>query len=343
MRAWLGEMVVPLLATVLAILVGALIMVGVGHDPVAAASALWRGAFGDPASVAETLARSTPIVLTGLSVALAFRGGLFNVGAEGQLYVGAMAAAIAGLTFGAWGFAGKVLALLAAALAGAVWGAIPGWLKARFGVHEVINTIMLNFVATSLTSYLVLGRYKQPGAIPKTPDLPDPVRLGPIDGLHVNSGLLLALAAALLMWLLLWRTVRGYEIRAVGQNALAAEAAGIRVGSTVILTMALSGLLAALAGAERVMGFHGSFIHGFSPGYGFDGIAVGLLGRNHPAGVLPAALIFGALSTGGLYMDMAAGVPADLVTVVQALIVFFVGADAVIRLLIKRRGTALGE
>jgi general nucleoside transport system permease protein len=338
MKGLLREALVPLLSVLLALAIGALVIVLTGRDPVLALRALWRGSFGDAWAVADTLSRSTPIILTGLSVALAFRCGLFNVGAEGQLYVGAMAAAVAGWKLAPWGVWAQAVALLAAAAAGGVWGAIPGWLKARFGVHEVINTIMLNFISFSLTSYLVLGPFKRPGAIPKTPDLPPDVRFTPlIQGARVSSGLLLALIAAAAIWFLLWRTVRGYEIRAVGHNPAAAEAAGIRVSGNVIYAMALAGLLAGLAGAERVLGLHGAFIHGFSPGYGFEGIAVGLLGRSHPLGLIPAALIFGMLSTGGLYMEMAAGVPKDLVTVSEALIVFLVGADAIIRRLLFRR------
>lgn len=339
MRAALREALVPLLSVLLALLLGAVIILATGRDPVQAFTALWMGSFGDAYAIAGTLSRTTPVILTGLSVALAFRCGLFNVGAEGQLYVGALAAAVIGLQVAGLGIWTQALALLAAAVAGGLWGAIPGWLKARFGVHEVINTIMLNFISFSLTSYLVLGPFKQPGAIPKTPDLPRAVRFGPLwEGTWANSGLLLALLAAVAAWYLLWRTVRGYEIRAVGHNQLAAEAVGIRVGGNIVYAMAMAGVLAGLAGAERVMGFHGSFIHGFSPGYGFEGIAVGLLGRSHPAGVIPAALIFGMLATGGLYMDMAAGIPSDLVTVVQAAMVFLVGAGELVRRVILRRG-----
>jgi simple sugar transport system permease protein len=265
---------------------------------------------------------------------------LFNIGAEGQLYIGAFAAALVGYRFtGLPHIIHVPLAILAAAVAAGIWSGIPGYLKARFGVHEVINTIMMNYIAYSLTSYLVMYPFKAPGAIPKTPDvLPTAQLYRFMEYSRLNTGVILALISLYVVYYLLWKTNLGYEIRAVGQNLHAAEYGGINIRKNMVISMFISGMFAGLAGAERVMGLHLSFIHGFSPGYGFEGIAVALLGRNHPVGILLSAVLFGALANGGLYMDMAADVPIDLVTVLQAIIIFFVAAEGITGFVIKRQG-----
>lgn len=336
---YFGELIYPVVAIILALLVGSIIILVSGNDPIQAYSALYRGAFGDITAVAETLERAVPLIFTGLAVAFAFRCGLFNIGAEGQLYMGAFAAALVGF---------KVenlppvihipLAILAAAVVAGIWASIPGYLKARFGVHEVINTIMMNYIAYSLTSYLVMYPFKAPGAIPKTPDvLPSAQLYRFMEYSRLNTGIIIALVSLYAIYYLLWKTNMGYEIRAVGLNIHAAEYGGIKVKRNMVIAMFVSGALAGLAGAERVMGLHLSFIHGFSPGYGFEGIAVALLGRNHPVGILLSAILFGALSKGGLYMDMAANVPIDLVIVLQAIIIFFVAAEQMTRAIVKWR------
>ncbi|AVX31110.1 nucleoside ABC transporter membrane protein [Carboxydocella thermautotrophica] len=331
------EWLVPVGAILLAGLVGAVIMLAIGVDPLEAYGALIQGAFGDKHRFFNTLARSTPLIFTGLAVAFAFRTGLFNIGVEGQMYIAAAAAAYAGFAISLPGPIHAIVAILAAMAAAGIWAAIPGYLKAKLGVHEVINTIMMNYIAYGIAAYYV-KIFQAPGQVPRTPDVAPSAALATIQELtnnwtrsKMNVGFFLALVALVVVWYLLWKTVTGYEIRAVGLNPLAAEYGGINVKKMIILAMTISGVLAGLAGAERVLGFHRAYISNFSPGYGFEGIAVALLGKNHPVGVLFSALLFGALANGGQYMNMATRVPADLIVVIQAIIIFFVAADQIVR------------
>ncbi|MCD5413473.1 MAG: ABC transporter permease [Clostridiales bacterium] len=329
----------PVIATCLALLVGVIIMLVTGHNPVDAYLALFEGAFGSSVAIAETLSRSTPLFLTGLAVAFAFKCGLFNIGVEGQLHVGAMAAAVVGCYLtGLPAIAHIPLTLLAAAVVAGIWAGVPGYLKARFRTHEVINTIMMNHIAIALVSYLVVHVFRAPGVIPRTSTiLPSAQLYRFIEFSRLNIGLFMAMIALYLIYYLLWKTNVGYEIRAVGHNDKAAECAGINVKRNIVMAMVISGMLGGLAGAERIMGLHLSFIQGFSPGYGFEGIAVALLGRNHPLGILFSAILFGALANGGFRMSMATAVPTDLATVIQAVVVFFVAAEQLAKLFIKRR------
>lgn len=346
----LGELLVPAGAIVLGLVVGAVIIAVMGENPLRAYSALFLGAFGNLNRILGTLTRATPIIITGLAVALPFRAGLFNIGVEGQLLMGALAAAVVGSRFaGLPGFLHLPLAILAAALGGGLWALIPAWLKARRGIHEVINTIMMNFIANAVLAYLVVEVLRMPGEmIPKTPPVLPSAMLARfsdfIPGItaRLNLGFVIALVLALVLYYLLWRTTFGYEIRAVGHNAKAAAYAGINVSRCIVITMILSGALAGLAGAERILGFDRTLALGFSPGFGFEGIAVALLGRNHPVGVLLAALLFGALSSGGVWLSFTTDIPADIVVVLQAIIIFFVAADQIVRAIIlgKKKGVA---
>ncbi len=321
-------------------------------------SALAQGAFGSPARFtegfriwretgenrelleairpfAESLVISTPYIFAGLSVALGFRGGLFNIGAEGQLFVGGLASVFVGysITTLPW-FLHLPLALLAGMLAGAIWGAIPGYLKARTGAHEVINTIMMNYIAFRLADYLLHGGPMMAGSgIPATPEIqptaylpalfPRPVRL--------HAGFFLALIMAALVYWFLWKTTRGFEIRMVGANPDAARYAGVKITSTMVLTMALSGALAGLAGANQILGLDHKMVTAFSTGYGFDSIALALLGNSHPVGVVLASLLFGFMRGGAARMQSVAGVPVELIRVIQGMAIVFVAAPAIIR------------
>ncbi|MGE5573158.1 MAG: ABC transporter permease [Bacteroidota bacterium] len=337
------EILIPVVAVALALALGAvLVMVG-GKSPAAAYSALLRGAFGGIGNVAETLVNVTPLVFTGLSVAFSFRCGLFNIGAEGQLIMGQIIAAWAG--FALTGLPAVVhmpLALLAGVAAGAIWGAVPGYLKARLGVHEVINTIMMNYIALYLSHYLVIGPLKAPGALPVTPTIAPAATLWrflPPTRLHL--GVLLAVAAVWLVYYILFRTTLGYEIRAVGQNQEAARYGGISVRKNIVLAMVISGGLAGAAGAVQVLGLQHKFLDIFSfTGYGFDGIAVALLGRNHPLGVLAGACLFGTLARGAILMQSIARIPKEIIGIVQATIVLVVAADEIIRRFIAPRRKA---
>jgi simple sugar transport system permease protein len=366
MKILLGELVFPLIAVFAAFVIGGIIVVAIGDNPFEVYRLLLSSAFGFFDALGNftfdnwgyTLFYATPLIFTGLAVALAFKCGLLNIGAEGQLYIGAFAAAWIGITFAKlWAIALIPLAILAAILAGAMWGAIPGFLKARFGSHEVINTIMLNFIAVGLVSYLTQNYYKAPGDpimqtvpiaeqahIARLHTLLSPLGIDFPQRIPLNIAFLLALLTAFLVWVFLWRTKWGYEIRAVGSNPSAAEYGGISVRTQIVLAMALSGALAGMVGINEVLGYRYRYYHDFSPGYGFAGIAVALLGRNHPFGVVLAAILFGALNRGGLFVDIfSEKVSKDLVQVLQAIIILFVAMEALFRGWLTRFVPALAK
>lgn len=316
----------PLIAVLAALAAGAVFIAGIGENPFQIYALLFHEAFGTGYGLGQTLFRATPLLFTGLAVALAFRAGLFNIGVEGQMYLGGFAAALAGAY---WHLPAPFMApaaVIAAALTGAGWGAIPGALKARFGAHEVINTIMLNFIAFALVSWAGHGLFQT--ATVRTREIAPAAALPRLDGLFaalrgapVNLSLVLGLVLAAAVAILLFRTRLGYELRAVGLNAPAAEYGGVDIGATQVLAMALSGGLAGVGGTCFVLGYKHWFELGFTGGAGFMGIAVALLGRNQPAGVLVAALFFGALSYGGLVVNQR--VPRELVEVLEALVILF--------------------
>ncbi|MGE5588137.1 MAG: ABC transporter permease [Clostridia bacterium] len=339
------ELLIPVIAVMLALMLGAVLVRLGGKSPAAAYSALVRGAFGGVGNLAETLINVTPLIFTGLAVALSFRCGLFNIGAEGQLIMGQVVSAWVGFALaGLPAFVHMPLALVAGVAAGAVWGAVPGYLKARLGVHEVINTIMMNYIALYFSHYLVIGPLKAPGPLPVTPTIAPAARLWrflPPTRLHL--GVILAMVAVWLVYYVLFQTTLGYEIRAVGENPEAARYGGISVRRNIVLAMVMSGGLAGAAGAVQVLGLQYKFLDIFSfTGYGFDGIAVALLGRNHPLGVLAAACLFGTLARGAILMQSIARIPKEIIGIVQATIVLFVAADEIIRRLVmpRRRKTA---
>lgn len=330
---------VPVLAVVVALAIGAVIIAVSGVSPLEAYSALLRGGLGSGRAIGRTLEKATPLIFGGLAVALAFKAGLFNIGAQGQLLFGAIIAAFVG--FAARGLPAAVhipLALLAGALTGALWGAIPGALKAYTDAHEVITTIMLNFVAINLTDFLADGPWKDrsPGnIIARTPAVLPSAEL-PVIG-SLPSGILLAALVALAVWWLIERTTWGFELRTVGQNPSAARYAGMAVRRVTTLALVASGFLAGLGGAVETLGVVGRFQPGFNAGLGFTAITIALLARNHPLGVIPAALLIGAMQSGASRMQFESGVSPDIIDVVQALILFFVAADVLIRRLLRMR------
>jgi len=344
---WVDSLLVPLLAVVTAVVVGGLVILAVGGNPFAAYIGLFQGAFGTPKSISETAVWATPYIFAGLAVALAFKGGLFNIGAEGQLALGAVIASLVGYALPDWlGFDLPAiihvpLAIGLGALGGALWASIPGALKAYTGGHEVINTIMMNYIALNMTSYLLNGPMKDPNpqnVIARTPEIAVTARIPPLfDGFRVHWGVVLALLAAWLVWFLLWKTTLGFEIRTVGANPDAAKYAGINVKRTIILTMAFSGFLAGLAGTIEVTGLNYRHELGFSIGYGFDAIAIALLGKTHPLGVVLASILFGAMRNGATRMQFLTQIPVDVISVIQALILLFVAADAIIRYVYRIR------
>ena len=307
------SVILSVTAVLLALLIGAGILVLSGASPVAAYTALIHGAFGDAQAWQRTLEKATPLVFSGLAVAFAFKAGLFNIGAQGQLLVGAIIAA----------------------------AAVAGALKVYTGAHEVITTIMLNYIAINLTDYLADGPWKDtsPGNIvARTPHILDTAALptwGP-----VPSGFILAVLLAAVIYWLLWKTTFGFEIRTVGQNRHAARYAGMRVARTVILTMVISGLFAGLGGAVETQGVVGRYQPGFNVGLGFEGITIALLAKTHPFGVIPAALLVGAMKAGSSQMQFVADVPKEIIDVIQALILFFIAAEFLLRRLLRLRAQA---
>jgi simple sugar transport system permease protein len=323
----------PILAVTLGLGLGLAVTWVAGESPWHVLRILVKGAFGSGPDLGMTLFYSTPLIFTGLSVAVAFHAGLFNIGAEGQLNVGALAAGAIGaiLPNVPWPVA-PVLAGTAAILAGTIWGAIPGWLRARRGSHEVINTIMLNFIAAGLGSYVTLYLLKNPDSQnPETRPIGHGYlihQFGMFAPAPVSTALLLAIFAAVVIWILLWRTPLGFEIRAVGQCESAARAAGVDVARIRITALAIAGGLAGMVGIGEVLGNAEKFKVGFSPDYGFMGIAVALLGRNRPVGVVFAALLFGALHKGTADLDLETEhVTRELSLVLQALVILCVSAD----------------
>lgn len=344
---------IPFLAILTAVIIGGIIIVIVGGNPFLAYAGLLQGSFGSAKALSETAVWATPFIFAGLAVALAFKGGLFNIGAEGQLALGATTSALIGYALPEWlgldipTIIHLPLTILFGIAAGAFWAAIVGFLKAYTGGHEVINTIMMNYIALNTISYLLNGPMKDRdpnNVIARTPLIADSARMPSIvEGFRIHWGFVLALFVALLVWWILNKTTLGFEIRTVGANPDAAQYAGINVKRTIIVTMALSGLLAGMAGSLEVTGLNFRHELGFSIGYGFDAIAIALLGKSHPFGVVLAAILFAAMRNGATRMQFLTQLPVDLISVLQALILLFVAADAIIRYIyrIKAKGERL--
>jgi simple sugar transport system permease protein len=334
--------VVPVFAVIVALILGALTMLATGVDlPTIGRSylALVEGSVGSLGAISETLTAAAPLVLAGLGLALGFRAGLLNIGAEGQLLLGGMAAAIFGFSFPGLPFWLLMpLCLVVGALTGALYAAIAGFLKAATGAHEVITTIMLNLISYRLLDFLLRQTFVQqtgradPISKSVPPNAALPRLFDWIDvNLRVHAGVFLVLAAVVVIWWLLFRTRIGFAFRISGENPDAARYAGIRPGVTIVAAMATAGALAGLAGANQVLGVLGRASPGFSAGIGFDAIAVALLGRSHPVGVLFAGILFGALKAGGRQMQVDAGVSIDLIGIIQALIIVFIAAPLLVR------------
>jgi simple sugar transport system permease protein len=386
-----SAILVPLLAILTALIVGAIVVYFTApadqgsrlQVTIKAFRGLFVGAFGDwtnpstiPNALSGTLVESTPYILAGLAVALGFKAGLFNIGAEGQLLMGAIASAAVGVWLPQWMGVESLpsiihlpLALLAGALAGGLWGALPGYLRAKTGAHEVINTIMLNYIALRVLVYLIVnGPMRAQGAsLQRTPfvqssaDLP---RFIGIDGnpsltegqgynplfsttssvwdLRVHSGLLLALLAVAFIWWLLNRTPKGFEIRTVGANPEAARYAGMNITRTFVLTMGLSGALAGLAGTGQVLGLDHNLKSVFSGGLGFDSIAIALLAKSNPIAIIPAAIFWGALRQGAGAMQINSGISINLINIIQALVIIFIAADQIVRWIYRIKKTGGG-
>ena len=357
------EKITPLIAVIFALLVGAIVIMLIGEDPVFVYKTLFSNAIGNRDGWGNVLFRATPLIFTGLTVAFAFRCGLFNIGGEGQMYIGTFLATWVGFTFtNLPAFILIPLCILTAAAGGALWAAVPGILKAKTGVHEVIVTIMMNWIAASLTFFLVL-KFKAPPTeamvaagvkqmIPHTSEIAEAARLPRLYTIfkflnidfpaynQVNVSFFIAIGVAILAYYILWKTNLGYEIRAVGYNPLAAEYGGISVAKNIVLAMIISGAFAGLVGTNEVMGYKYRWRQEILSGLGFNGIAVALLGKNHPLGVVLAAILFGILNYGGAIVNIytKGRIPRELIMVLQAVIVIFVViSDEVVKRLIRQR------
>ena len=378
-------LLVPLLAVISGLILGAILIaitsesvysawsvspweaVKAGWNEVRVAyGALFAGSIGDPVRIVnaikggdaleirrafnpflESLTASTPFIFASLAVALGFRSGVFNIGAEGQLFVGAIFSAFAGYAItGLPAIIHIPLALLAGALGGAIWGFIPGWLKAKTGGHEVINTIMMNYIASRLSDWLLSGPMKRPDSFnPVSPTIQPSAMLPRFfqEPIRFHLGFFIALFVAWLVYWLLFRTRWGFDLRSVGINPRAARYAGMSITTVTVMAMSLSGALAGLAGTNEVLGLNHNLAMAFSSGYGFDSIALALLGKNHPVGVVLASLLFGTLRTGATRMQVVAQIPIDIITVLQAFILIFIAAPAIIRTIYRLRAPEIEE
>lgn len=333
---------IPLVSVVLALATAAILLAATGANPWTAYESMFSAALGSVYSLSTTVVKSLPRLLPALGIAIALRAGLWNIGAEGQIYVGAVAATAVTMYGPNLGFPGNVaLALAGGMLGGALWGAIPGALRAFRGISEVITSLMLVYIGVQLTNYLLEGPWLVEGStFPATPPIASSARLPVWEGTLFNAGVLVALIAVVTTGWLVSRTTFGLRIRAIGGNERAAKVAGVAVAPTIVLVMAVSGAFAGLAGAVEVLGVRGRLIEGFSPGYGFEAIAIALLGRLSPWGIAAGALLFGALDAGGAGLATAAqGAPSAIVPIVASLSVIYVlaGLGLVERLGRRRR------
>lgn len=343
------SMALPILAIVLALVVGGVIIIlssalrpGQPIDlglPLRAYMALFEGSLGGENGRVSTFVQAAPLLLAGLGVGLAFKAGLFNIGAQGQFLLGAVGSvAAAQLVFNSSPWIAIPVAILAGAAVGALWGFIPGFLKAFSGAHEVVTTIMLNFIALALMSWLISGPLRLPLSPQPVTNTVGNAALPILIGRDGHMGVVLAFLAVPVIWFILYRTTLGFEIRAVGANPDAARYAGMKPRRLITLTMTIAGLLAGLAGTLNILGINHQMNATFSTTVGFDSITVALLGRSHPVGIALAALLFGAMRAGAGYMQIRAGVPAELVDLLQATILLFLVASPVVRRVFRLRG-----
>ncbi|HLF75430.1 MAG TPA: ABC transporter permease [Anaerolineales bacterium] len=342
----------PVFATLAALVLGALMLLLLKVNPLEAYKALWDGAFGSWNAFAETLVKATPLLLVALGICISFRGDVINIGGEGQMIVGAILATWVGVTFIVLpGWLVILLALLAGFLGGAVWGGIPGFLKAYFNVNEILSTVMMNAIAVQLMNFLLRGPMIDPSQaelaskIPQTARLLEIFRLPRLVPTRLHLGALIAVVLAILVYILLWRTTLGYRIRAVGQNPHASRYAGIRVPRYIVLALLLSGAFAGLAGAIQVYGVNYRMItdgssSGFTGSAGFNGIVAALFGQLHPIWSIPASILFGALLVGANSMQRVVQVPSALVIALNGLVVVFVVSSEIWRRRRQRRRLA---
>jgi ABC-type uncharacterized transport system permease subunit len=343
---WVSRLIdalLPVFATLAALIIGAVMLLLLGVNPVVAYKALWDGAFGSANAFAETLVKATPLLLVGLGICISFRGDVINIGGEGQMIIGGILATWIGLTFtGLPGWLAITLAMLAGFFGGAIWGGIPGYLKAYFNVNEILSTVMMNAIAVQIMNFMMRGPMLDPiqaakaSKIPQTARLIEAFRLAHWSPTRLHLGALIAVILAILVYILLWRTTLGYRIRAVGMNPHASRYAGIKVPRYIVMSLLLSGAFAGLAGAIQVYGVNYRMItdgsaSGFTGNAGFNGIVAALFGQLHPLWTIPASILFGALLVGANQMQRVVQVPSALITALNGLVVVFVVSSEFLR------------
>ena len=343
---WVSRLIdglLPVFATLAALALGAVMLLFLKVNPLEAYKALWQGAFGSTNAFAETLVKATPLLLVGIGICISFRGDVINIGGEGQMIIGAIFATWVGLTFTSLpGWLVITLAMIAGFLGGAVWGGIPGFLKAYFRVNEILSTVMMNAIAVQIMNFMLRGPMIDPiqaqkaSKIPQTARLIEAFRLARWAPTRLHLGALIAVVLAILVYILLWRTTLGYRIRAVGLNPSASRYAGIKVPRYVVMALLLSGAFAGLAGAIQVYGVNYRMItdgsaSGFTGNAGFNGIVAALFGQLHPLWSIPASILFGALLVGANQMQRVVQVPSALITALNGLVVVFVVSSEFLR------------
>ncbi|WP_183604203.1 ABC transporter permease [Paenibacillus phyllosphaerae] len=333
--------IIPIVAIILGLICGAIVMIAGGYNPLVAYGSLFGKLFESPYDMGETIRAITPLIFTGLSVAFAFRTGLFNIGAEGQFVMGMLGATLVGVKLDLPMIIHAPLAAIAGAVFGGIWAGIVGYLKAKRGVNEVISSIMLNWIGLYFANYVVGAALSEKGQqksemIHESASWSMTWLSEMMEHARMHAGTIVALLCVAVFYILLWKTKQGYELRAVGLNPDAAHYAGMNVGRTVVKSMFIAGAFAGLGGAFEVLGVFGyQVISAASPGYGFDGIAVSLLGGNSPIGILLAAILFGGLTYGSAGMSFEADVPTEIVRIVIGSIIFFIASHGIVRAVIK--------
>jgi len=339
-KSWI-RVLIPIVSVLIALLIASIIIIWVGEGSfmerlqflVTAYSEMIKGAFGSVSAFMNTIIKMSPIILTGLAVGFVFRAGVFNIGAEGQMAMGALTASIFAVNASALPMVIAIpMTIIVGMLAGAVWAGIAGFLKAKTGAHEVITTIMLNWIAYNITNWAVAGPFNSGGGTPKSPEIAESTKLPNVvssQATFLSYGIFIAIAAAIIMYVILYRTSMGYEVKAVGFNPFASEYGGINVSKNIIITMAISGALAGLAGTLESIGLYYRFYGTLTSGKGFDGISIALIGQNNPFGIIAASLLIGGLRTGSNQMQFV-GVPKHIVTIIQSIIIFLVAAERIV-------------
>lgn len=323
----------PILTIIVALLIGVILILLTSTSPLEAYSVLFKGAFGSVPNILDTLARSTPLIFMGLAASFAFRGGVFNIGLEGQMYLGAITSALIGIYFGQLPSIILIpLCLLGAGIAGSIWSFIPGILKVKYNVHIVITSIMMNEIAVLLTTYLSSYKFKGDLPIAATHIVSDNAKLFRFTPTsELNAGFILAIIIAIILYIVVFKTKYGYEVRSLGLNEKFTEYIGVNVGRKTLIIVFISSFIAGLGGAEQILGVSYRFISEFSPGYGFNGITVALLGSLHPIGTIIGGIFFGALSSGAIRMEVMTDVSRELISSLQAIMILLLAAEHLIR------------